>query len=299
VARWFERRRGLALGLAVSGATIVSWVGPATAQWIIDQHDWRQAVRAFGLFTLCVAAPILAFFTVSNPESVGQRPDGDEEQPESIVAFASMQGTGASPAALATSEIVRDARLWLAAIGFGLIFTSPIVLVVLIVRYGEFLGFTGQEATTFFGAMVPFSLAGKILLGRLADVAPLRPTVLMIVLVNVLVWILLYLEPAYPLFLATGAIYGIGIGGAAPIQGVLMGRLFGRVNFGRATGIGGLAAIPLLALANIGSQSLLGATGSYRTTFGVQIAMLLIGGLMLAAIRVPPSPAEQATGRSA
>jgi hypothetical protein len=71
-----------------------------------------------------------------------------------------------------------------------------------------------------------------------------------------------------------------------------MGRIFGRVNFGRATGIGGLAAIPLLALANIGSQTLLGATGSYRITFGVQMILLLTGGVMLGAIRIPDSPKQ-------
>ncbi len=294
VASWFERRRGFALGLAVSGATIVSWVGPASAQWIIDHDGWRQAMTVFGLFTLCVAAPVFALFTVSSPEAVGQRPDGDEHAAEAAGA-GSPGDEGEAPSlevVLQTGELARDARLWLAALGFGLVFTSPIVLVVLLIQYGESLGFSGQDATTFFAAMVPFSLAGKIVLGRLADSAPLRPTVLMIVVVNVLVWAILYLEPGYALFVATGALYGIGIGGAAPVQGVLMGRLFGRMNFGRATGIGGLAAIPLLAIANIGSQSLLGATGSYQATFAVQMVLLLIGGGMLAAIRIPASPAR-------
>jgi MFS family permease len=289
VASWFERRRGFALGLAVSGATIVSWVGPASAQWIIDHEGWRQAMVVFGLFTLCVAAPIFALFTVSSPEAVGQRPDGDGPAAE--------QDPGRSPGGagetamreivLPMGELVRDVRLWLAALGFGLVFTSPIVLVVLLIEYGKSLGFTGQDATNFFAAMVPFSIAGKIVLGRLADAAPLRPTMLMIVIVNVLVWAILYLEPGYALFLTTGALYGIGIGGAAPVQGVLMGRLFGRVNFGRATVIGGLAAIPLLVLANIGSQSLLGATGSYQATFAVQMVLLVIGGVLLGAIRIP------------
>jgi MFS family permease len=293
VASWFERRRGFALGLAVSGATIVSWIGPASAQWIIDHDGWRQAMIVFGLFTLCLAAPIFAFFTVSTPESVGQRPDGDpfELGAENARADA-LAGDPPVEAILGTHQLVRDGRLWLAAIGFGLVFTSPIVLVVLLIEFGKSLGFTGQEATAFFAAMVPFSIAGKVVLGRLADAAPLRPTLLMIVVVNLVVWAILASEPGYALFVATGALYGIGIGGAAPVQGVLMGRIFGRVNFGRATGIGGLAAIPLLALANIGSQTLLGATGSYRITFGVQMILLLTGGVMLGAIRIPDSPKQ-------
>jgi MFS family permease len=109
----------------------------------------------------------------------------------------------------------------------------------------------------------------------------------MIVLVNMLIWGLLYLEPSYPQFLATGAIYGIGIGGAAPIHGVAAARCFGRANFGRANGIGAMAAIPLLAGASALSHLLEGATGSYHMGFLVQIALVLTGGIALTLVTFP------------
>ncbi len=287
VANWFERQRGFALGLAVAGATIVSYVAPAIAQYFIDHYTWREAALAFGLFCLVVGVPIFAFLVVARPEEVGQRPDGDEP----------VGAVGASDAASdafpdeperSTREMVRDKRLWLAAVGFGLVLTSPVVLMPTLVYFATSeLGFTGQQATLFFGAMVPFSLAGKVVLGKLADVAPLKPIILLVVVSNVVVWALLNTSPAYPLFIATGVIYGIAIGGAAPLQGVLMARLFGRVNFGRASGLGGLAAIPLLVGASLGSQTLLGATGSYSTLFMTQIAMLLLGGALLGIVQIP------------
>jgi len=286
VTTWFVRRRGFALGLAVAGATLASWVAPATAQWIIDEHDWRSAAFAFGVFTLMVGVPTFAMFVVPSPEAVGQAPDGDDVR---VVEKETADASSSAASMLSVDELVRDARLWLAAVGFALVLTSPVVLTVILVRFGESLGFTGQEATAFFLSMVPFSLAGKVVIGGLADVAPLRPSILLIVVVNVLVWAILWTEPSYTLFVVTGAIYGIGIGGAAPLQGVLMGRLFGRVNFGRASGLGGLAAIPLLAAANFGSQALLGATGSYRLIFVVQVGLLLSGGILLALIRIPPA----------
>ena len=107
-------------------------------------------------------------------------------------------------------------------------------------------------------------------------------------LVNFLVWIILFSDPGYPVFLVTGALYGIGIGGASPLQGVLMGRCFGRENFGTAGGLGGLAAIPLLVVVQILSQYLKATTGSYHPTFIVQGGLLLLGGLLLAFVRIPP-----------
>ena len=47
-SNWFIKRRGLAIGIAVAGATIASYVAPATAQYFIDVYGWRTAVMVFG-----------------------------------------------------------------------------------------------------------------------------------------------------------------------------------------------------------------------------------------------------------
>jgi MFS family permease len=283
VTNWFEHRRGLALGIAVAGATVASWVAPALAQWIIDDSDWRNALLYFGIATCLISLPVFGTLVVGRPEDVGQLPDGQIAKPDATPEV-DLNDT------LAPGELARDARLWLAAIGFGLVLTSPVVLVSLLVPFGESLGFSAKDATFFFAAMVPFSLAGKVVIGGLADVAPLKPSIVLIVLMNVAVWMILFTEPSYELFIVTGALYGIGIGGASPVHGVLTARLFGRVNFGTASGIGGMAAVPLIAAANIGSQIMLEATGSFQQTFVAQMCLIVLGGLMLAFLKIPPAP---------
>lgn len=301
---WFVRRRGLALGFTVAGGTVASYFAPATAQLLIDAHGWRTAAAVFGAATIGIAVPLFALFLIARPEEIGQRPDGDEPLPAPGPTSAAFDATGAAgarasgaegeagllaglEAPLEMSALARDRRLWLLAVGFGLIMTSPVVLMGLLVEYGKDLGFSEQQAAVFFATMVPFSLLGKIVVGGLADVAPLKPSIVMIVLVNMLVWGLLHLEPTYPWFLATGAIYGIGIGGAAPIHGVATARCFGRANFGRANGLGAMAGIPLLAGASALSHGLEGATGSYHAGFLVQIGLVLTGGIALSLVRFP------------
>lgn len=288
---WYARRRGLALGFAVAGGTLATYAAPASAQALIDAYGWRTAVAVFGVWTLLVAVPLFAFFVIGRPEEVGQRPDGDALAADEIPHEAGQAIV--LPGMRETGELARDPRLWLLALGFGLVMTSPIVLMGLLVEFGRDLGFSAQETAVFYAAMIPFSLLGKIVVGGLADVAPLKPSIAMIVLVNMLVWVIFFLEPSYPVFLATGALYGIGIGGAAPIHGVAAARCFGRANFGRANGIGAMAAIPLLAGASALSHLLEGWTGSYATGFLVQIGLLLTGGFLLALVRFP-SQAESA-----
>ena len=73
---WFNRRRGLAMGLAFAGVgigsiTLLPWV-----QHMIEQTGWRTACTAMGLLVLLVLAPINLLLR-KRPEDIGLRPDGD------------------------------------------------------------------------------------------------------------------------------------------------------------------------------------------------------------------------------
>jgi MFS family permease len=278
VANWFVKRRGFALGITYAGATIVSAVAPVIAQYLIDTSGWRTAIFSFGITVLIVGVPSFAFIVVGRPEEVGQLPDGEEP----ILGPTTLSGVRT------VSEIARDPRLWLISLGFGLVLTSPIVILTLLIPYGQGLGLTAQQANMFLVAAMPFSLLGKLILGALVDRAPAKPIISLVVVANILVWLIFYSEPSFALFVVTGAVYGVGIGGAGPVHGVVLGRCFGRINFGTASGLGGVLTIFLLILATLMSSSLQGEHGEgYPTVFLVQMGLLLLGGFVLALVRIP------------
>ena len=73
---WFNRRRGLAMGLAFAGVgigsiTLLPWV-----QLMIEQTGWRTACTAMGIMILVVLAPINLLLR-KRPEDIGLLPDGD------------------------------------------------------------------------------------------------------------------------------------------------------------------------------------------------------------------------------
>src|SRR6202158_2519816 len=73
---WFNRRRGLAMGLAFAGVglgsvTLLPWV-----QLMIEQTGWRTACTAMGILILVVLAPINLLLH-KRPEDIGLEPDGD------------------------------------------------------------------------------------------------------------------------------------------------------------------------------------------------------------------------------
>ena len=52
VANWFDRSRGLALGLTSAGVGIGIFVIPSLVQFIIDEAGWRQAYLGMGIASL-------------------------------------------------------------------------------------------------------------------------------------------------------------------------------------------------------------------------------------------------------
>jgi MFS family permease len=66
VSAWFDDRRGLALGITMSGIGLGAALVPQFAQWLIGNFGWRIAYLSLGLLTLTVACPAVFLF-ISEP----------------------------------------------------------------------------------------------------------------------------------------------------------------------------------------------------------------------------------------
>src|ERR1700745_2241206 len=63
VSAWFDDRRGLALGITMSGIGLGAALVPQYAQWLIGNFGWRTAYVGPGLLTLMVAFPAALLLT--------------------------------------------------------------------------------------------------------------------------------------------------------------------------------------------------------------------------------------------
>ena len=76
IINWFSRRRGLALGISLSGFGVGATLIPALAQLMIDHHGWRYAYLGFAAAILCVSLPLTIFLLRETPAEMGLVPDG-------------------------------------------------------------------------------------------------------------------------------------------------------------------------------------------------------------------------------
>ena len=76
ISRWFDRHRGLALGLTMFGIGAGAILMPALAQKLIAMFGWRSTYLVIGLLVLVVSVPVVAFFLKDSPEELCLLPDG-------------------------------------------------------------------------------------------------------------------------------------------------------------------------------------------------------------------------------
>ena len=79
VSRWFERRRGLALGLASLGIGLGTMVMAPFATYLITNFSWQRAYLIIGLIAWAVVVP-LSLFIKRDPKEIGALPDGRPAQ---------------------------------------------------------------------------------------------------------------------------------------------------------------------------------------------------------------------------
>jgi MFS family permease len=166
---WFNRRRGLAMGLAFAGVgigsiTLLPWV-----QLMIEQTGWRTACTAMGILVLVVLAPINLLLR-KRPEDIGLEPDGDaapsasSAKPRSNVVNPDWAGIDWT-----LRRAFRTARFWWISLGY---FCGLYIWYAVQVHQTKYLldiGFSPSVAVWALGLVSLLGIPGQILLGHLSD----------------------------------------------------------------------------------------------------------------------------------
>ena len=151
VQKWFDRRRGLASGIAVSGIGVGTLIVPPIAALLIAQLDWRPAFLAVGV--VVVLAGGTAGLLVTNPSN---RATSHTTSP--IVAHG-----------VSLSAAVRSRPFFLLLLGFLLASLGQFTPIAHLVPYAEDRGISPQTAATLLSLLGVGSAMGRFAIGAGAD----------------------------------------------------------------------------------------------------------------------------------
>jgi MFS family permease len=298
--KWFERRRGLAVGVAMSGIGVgMMVVVPVIQRWI-QSYGWRSAYLFLAALVLLGVAPLNLFLSRRQPQDLHLQPDGD---PLGIEAEASRR-QGRIVKVIdpqwanrhwTLSSAVRTGRFWFLGAGFFFgSFTYQGTLlhsVSALVDAGE----TRAAAASLFGLLGVCGSVGKIVFGSLSDRLGREKTQTLAVAITSAGILSLTASlgmpgGAFPFLFAV--LFGLGYGSAAPLfpsvsadifLGSSFGLIFGLLSLGG--GSGGAVGAYLCGL-------LRDVTGAYRAPLWVLMFSLWIscGFIWLSAPRKVRAP---------
>ena len=227
VSNWFVRRRGLALGMLLTGTSIGGVVIPQIATPLITAYGWRPAMLVLSFVIWLVLVPAIILLVKDKPQEIGMQPDG---LPVSDEVSATAATTGIS-----LTEALRTPIFWILALCAAAVFYPIFVTTQQFILQATKIGLSPQQASFSLSALFFVSVAGKFLFGWLSDRFP--PTHVMIACCLVMfgsTLVLLDLTPASVFaFLLP---FGFGYGGTFVLLQRIAADFFGNRDYPRILG---------------------------------------------------------------
>ncbi len=272
-ARRFDRQRGLALAITLSGSGIGMTLMPLMTHFLVEAYGWHGAYLTFGLIGAAIVVP-LAVFILDSPTLPGAR------------------NLAAGPAKLPWGELLRSpAFLKLTFAGTVMAMMSA-TLAVHFVPMQLQRGIDATLAAASTGLIGIGAITGRLIIGVMLDrskgplvgaltyALPVLPCVL-----------LLSFGPVPALALVIGFLFGLSTGSETDVLSYFIARYFGvaryGVVFGACFGIVGAAAGIGPWLAGLAYD----ATGNYTIVFGTLMPLAVLAAMAL--VTLGPYPREE------
>lgn len=245
VARWFDQRRGAAVSLALTGASMGGIVVVPLMVWSIDRLGFATGVSAVAAPLALLVVVITSVCFVRTPALLGQRLDGAM----SAGAISAVQAAGTSPptsvtvhakpiapaeALLPIRQLLRSRAFLSNAVpfAFGLLAQAGLLthqVTMLQEQYSRAVAAFAVAVTTA-GAIV-----GRLGVGYFADQISRRLTAALNFAIQV-VGLVLLMVAQEPVVLYLGClIYGLAVGNMIAFPGLLVQREFSPAQFAHVT----------------------------------------------------------------
>jgi MFS family permease len=287
LTRWFERRRGLAIGISMIGLSFGGAVAPPLIAWLVGLLGWHQTFIAIGLSSFFVIVILSAFVVRDRPDDHLKIQEFTNDPDNSLAA-----GRSTSNEYLSYGSLTRSGRLWTFSVIFGGANCAHSAIMLNFIPYATDVGFSLQNASFLAAAASIFGVISKIVMGIIADKVSYRLSLMLsLILLIVAPAILNLLGDEFIIMLIAAAFLGMALGGLNPVWGVMVSKEFGAPSFARAMGLMRVVAIPLGMLGPVVAGWMFDVFGDYRLAFWGVAAMdiVLIVLLMAAMIIFPPN----------
>jgi MFS family permease len=264
ISSWFDKQRGLAIGLVLGGSSIGNAFFPQLNTWLMTMADWRQVFEWIALIPLALI-PVAFFLLKRGPNSAGIPTKDSKAGPPVVL-------TGYS-----LGQALSSRNFWIVATIAMCTFYCILGMSANVFIYMSKANYSPADASTGVSILFIGGLIGKVISGHLAENFG-RKRILLTGLGLMLAGgasLLLAIQLESSLALWAGLVaFGFGWGGIYTLIQLLSADLFGMRSLGKI-----LAAVNILdaaggALGPVITGRLYDVSGSYFLPFAVITGLL-------------------------
>ena len=276
ISHWFTARRGLAVGIVISGTYVAGAVWPPILQHLIDTHGWRGTFHGLGILTLFTMLPLSLL--LYRPVLV------DHEDEDGLTR---RDGTRRRPLGLSGRSL--QGLLCIAGVGCCVAMAVPQVHIVPFVID---LGFDAVHGARMLALMLGFGVVSRLASGWISDrVGGLKTLFLGSTLQGLVIFAYLFAGELTTLYVLA-VTFGLSQGGIVPSYTMIIRALFPAGEAGWRIGTTMLFTVCGMALGGWLAGALYDLTGNYTASIlaalGFNVLNLGIAAWLLARDRVLP-----------
>jgi MFS family permease len=269
ISRWFDRRRGLALGIALGGLGAGGVFWSLVTQWLFDHLGWRQAFPILGAIVIAIA-PALFLALRDDPASLGLTVEGCASGGPSRVS---------TTPGLTLRAAAARAQYWLMILTFLIISSSTYGVILNLVPLLVSRGATATHASHVQASLWSVLVFGRIATGWLMDRYFAPRVALMFLFPSIIGLVMLATDTGSGSAFVAAMLVGLAAGAEVDVMAYLVGRYFGVRHF---------AAVyaTFFAIYAVGTSIGPALTAAFADRCGGYAAPLwcLVAGLCLAAV---------------
>ena len=258
----FDKQRGLALGIVLSGAGVAATFGPTFISGAITEFGWRGAYFAMALFTFVVGGVIVAVLSRLNGVK------------NSVVIDPEAASEGFAIAKASRTYWTIMAAIFCLSLGLGglMIHFVPILLEV---------GFTTNAAAKIAGVIGIAVVLGRVLVGFAVD-RIFAPRVAIAILVACILGILGLALLGSAVAVPVAFVVGFSVGAEVDLIGYLVARYFGIHAYGQIYGRQYSAFLIATGLSPVILGAVRDVTGSYTGSLYLAAAFMVLSVMLFA-----------------
>ena len=279
LAGWFDRSRGLAIGIAGSGTGLGFAYVPLLAERAVDAWGWRGTYFMLAAIVLCVTLPMIVLALKPDP-ALAEPSDGETAKAEE---------TG-----LTLSQAARSRDFWAMLATFVVVACVLYGVIPHLVPMLEGRGFATAAAAGVASIFGLATFGGRVLIGWLVDRFEARRVAAVFFGLSAIGMALLAVPLPMWAVLLSALLLGGSLGAEVDMLALLVSRYFGLRCFARIFGTLFSAVMVAMSIGPVLFGVVFDRTGSYALVMAAGIPACLIAMVTISLLSPRPIGRERA-----